>query len=162
MSASTVRNREGRSGHPWVLKTTVVRGGAEIPRAEAEKTGRNGSKSGRRERLEDEGREGESRVGSGSKRAEGRRRPAESEPGGRLKYQRESAHREAAQFNGIVSGGPTPAWGKAIARAGPPDTTLFILRPYVPVFGLGNSTAGPVLGGRLAAPPPCLRRAHRE
>jgi len=32
----------------------------------------------------------------------------------------------AAQFNGIVSEGPKPAWEKAIACAGPPDTTFFI------------------------------------
>jgi hypothetical protein len=44
---------------------------------------------------------------------------------GRLKYQRVNAHREAAQFNGIVSGRPASAWEKAIARTGPPDTTFF-------------------------------------
>src|SRR5271166_5837285 len=48
---------------------------------------------------------------------------------GRLKHQRVNAHREAAQFNGIVSGRPASAWGKAIARTGPPDTTFFISVP---------------------------------
>jgi hypothetical protein len=48
-----------------------------------------------------------------------------------LKYQRVNAHREAAQFNGIVSGRPASAWGKASALLGPPDTTFFIfLTPY--------------------------------
>jgi hypothetical protein len=42
-----------------------------------------------------------------------------------------NAHREAAQFNGIVSGRPASAWGKAIALLGPPDTTFFI---FAPVF----------------------------
>ena len=45
---------------------------------------------------------------------------------GRLKHQRVNAHREAAQFNGVVSGRPTSAWGQAIARLGPPDTTFFV------------------------------------
>jgi hypothetical protein len=43
-----------------------------------------------------------------------------------LKYQRVNAHPEAAQFNGIVSGRPASAWGKTMARLGPPDTTFFI------------------------------------
>ncbi len=47
---------------------------------------------------------------------------------GRSKHQRVNAHREAAQFNGIVSGGPASACGKAIVRTSPPDTTFFILR----------------------------------
>jgi len=33
----------------------------------------------------------------------------------------------AAQFNGIVSGGPKRPWCEAVACAGPPDTTFFIL-----------------------------------
>jgi hypothetical protein len=37
-----------------------------------------------------------------------------------------NAHREAAQFNGIVSGRPASARGEAIARIGPPDTTFLI------------------------------------
>src|SRR5208337_3214675 len=48
---------------------------------------------------------------------------------GRLKHQRVNAHREAAQFNGIVSGRPASAWGKLTARTGPPDTTFFIFQP---------------------------------
>jgi len=40
-----------------------------------------------------------------------------------------NAHREAAQFNGIVSGRPASGWGKATARIGPPDTTFFINCP---------------------------------
>jgi hypothetical protein len=49
---------------------------------------------------------------------------------GRLKYQRVNAHREAAQFNGIVSGRPASAWGKATARLGPPDTTFFTVTTW--------------------------------
>ncbi len=44
-----------------------------------------------------------------------------------LKYQREDAPRETAQFNGIVSGGPATARDEAMACTGPPDTTLFIM-----------------------------------
>jgi hypothetical protein len=37
-----------------------------------------------------------------------------------------NAHREPAQFNGIVSGRPDSPCARAIARVGPPDTTFFI------------------------------------
>jgi hypothetical protein len=40
-----------------------------------------------------------------------------------------------AQFNGIVSGRPASAWGKAIARTGPPDTTFFIAKITVDKAG---------------------------
>ena len=52
--------------------------------------------------------------------------------GGRRKYQRVNAHREAAQFNGMVSGRPAPASGTACAPLGPPDTTFFISRTTPP------------------------------
>ena len=46
--------------------------------------------------------------------------------GRRSKYQRVNAHREAAQFNGVLSGRPASACGEAVALGGPPDRTFFI------------------------------------
>jgi hypothetical protein len=64
---------------------------------------------------------------------------------GRLKHQRVNAHREAAQFNGLVSGRPASAWGKAIARLGPPDTTFFVssVSPSAKVTLLQDELASP-------------------
>ena len=136
-SASTVRNLEGGSGQLGSPKTTVVRGGAGIPRAEAGKAG----ESRRNRGVESDARARIGRVKPGRKPcAKGLRvgeDPPRSEPGGRLKYQRESAHREAAQFNGIVSGGPASAWeGDGARRPSGYNSLHFRVRPCfrVPCF----------------------------
>ena len=96
-----------------VSPMTVVGGGAWIPvpvRTLAVKAGPvRGAASGSRPRV--------GRVEAGwewIRGAEGRRGPGAIEPGGRLKYQRDGALRAAAQFNGIVSGGPVPPGGKRL------------------------------------------------
>src|SRR5262249_32864536 len=106
---------------------TVVRGGTRIPHAAVEKPGETRRSRGAENQAG-------TRIGGvktgprGVEGGGGRRRPTRSEPGGRLKYQREGGRPEAGQVNGIVSEGPAPPLGKAIACAGPSDTTLFITR----------------------------------
>ena len=56
-----------------------------------------------------------------------RRRASHSPPGSSARDWKSIGPR-AAQFNGMVSGRPASAWGKATARTGPPDTTFFISR----------------------------------
>ena len=66
--------------------------------------------------------------------------------GERSKYQRVNAHREAAQFNGMVSGRPATDCVKATARTGPPDTTFFISES-VPVSESSDRSACEWVGG---------------
>jgi hypothetical protein len=69
------------------------------------------AKTGRNPRRE-RGQEPNSRrktIGNCLREADQDAKSPSGEFAGRLKYQRVNAHREAAQFNGIVSGRPAPA-----------------------------------------------------
>jgi len=102
--------------------------GAEVPRAGEGKSPlqRGREPEATAARRADQG--GGKRVGTRGTGPEGRPRPLEG-CAGRLKSQRVNAHREAGQCNGMVSGKPASAWGKAIARTGPPDATFFLSAP---------------------------------
>ena len=104
---------------------TVERGGTESPRAEVEKSWKAGCKDECERSAEGgcrRGRPGEMPLARVGREAE----CLKGVGGGGLKYQRVNAHREAAQFNGMVSGRPATASGTVCAPLGPPDTTFFI------------------------------------
>ena len=55
-----------------------------------------------------------------------------------MKYQREGASREAAQFNGIVSEGPKPAWRKQPSCSRPSGYNFLHYGDYIdtPLAGI--------------------------